>query len=101
MSYMRGDIYIHQSADDDVHIWSTTGNDGWRESVWGEGCDESASGVAISGEIFDELVAMRLAELLGEKKLRAAVERALQKWEGNGGCAELVRLKDKIAQFED
>lgn len=74
MSYIRGDYYTFVSASGDgEHI----------NFMFSEGS------TSMPLEIFDELVAMRVAEMIEEGKLEAAAERAIQKYSGNVGCSAL------------
>jgi hypothetical protein len=110
MSYMRGDYYVwHDGLN--VHLWAVNGNDGWAEANWA--CDDdgnllperrNASGVGIPEPVLDELVMMRLAELLEEQSAVNAIERAITKHDGNGGCQALAKyaalLKACIHQIQ-
>ena len=104
MAYMRGDFYLWQDGSN-VHIWYRDGYDGWDESVWNEAADSSvadsrASGVAIPLEVADEFAVMRIAQLLDEGMISKTIDRAIHKWEGNGGCDRLIHLKDRIKRLE-
>lgn len=105
MAYMRGSFYLWQD-DTNIHMWSRSGYDSWDESVWNEPIDSPItegirpSGVAIPHEVADEFVAMRVAQLVDEGRLSETVARALHKWDGNGGCSTLIRLKDRIKGLE-
>jgi hypothetical protein len=85
-----------------IHLWVENGDDGWDDSVWFEGRetmtngDSHPSGVQLRLETFDELVAMRLAQLLEERALSAAVDRALERNAGNGGCLALQQYAGQI-----
>ena len=96
MSYMRGRHYLWRD-DERLHLWAAGGYDGWDDSIWasGAGSDKTcaehrASGVAIPTDVIDELVVMRLAELISEGTVAAAIERACAKHKGNGGCEVLA-----------
>jgi hypothetical protein len=106
MAYMRGDHYLWQDGAQ-LHLWAAAGYDGWDESVWAEGrlgrstqaaggVLEAPSGVGISQSVVDEYVAMRLAELIRERRLSEAIERALANQSDNAGCEALVVLAPMI-----
>jgi len=91
MSYMRGDIYIWADSTH-VHFWSRDGYDSWDEAVWNNpGQAPGASGVALPQAVANEYVVMRMAELLDEGCVVAAIEQALRKFSGNGGCLALAK----------
>jgi hypothetical protein len=111
MSYMRGDTYIWHDGEN-VHLWSADGKDGWDQSVWDTGItgkgpsdeeesdpDVKASGVMIPESVLDELVVMRLAEMIQERKAGEAVKRAISKWSGNGGCLALKNVRSNWTPF--
>jgi hypothetical protein len=84
MSYMRGKTYVWVGGDDDnerVNIWS-------EEEPWHQ--EPYRSSVSLPIDEFDELVVMRMAELKQEGILPEVIERARQKWAGNGGCVALM-----------
>lgn len=90
MSYMRGDIYIWADGTS-VHFWARDGYDAWDEAGWHDSTQAAeASGVALSQEVADEYVVMRMAEMLDEGCVGAAIEQALAKYSGNGGCRALA-----------
>ena len=90
MSYMRGDIYIW-AGDTSVHFWVRDGYDGWDEAGWHDPARPTgASGVALPQRVADEYVVMRMAEMLDEGCVVAAIEQALEKYRGNGGCRALA-----------
>lgn len=108
MSYMRGDNYIWHDGEN-LHLWVADGKDGWDQSVWytsitgKEPSDEEesdpdvkASGVMIPESVVDEFVAMRLAEMIQERKAREAVKHAISKWSGNGGCLALDKCAEQL-----
>lgn len=101
MSYMRGACYIW-SDEATVHLWLADGDDGWSESAWAGqylGAEDSGarpSGARIPFETLDELVAMRLAELIEQQRLDLAMNRALAKYGGNVGCEALTRSGSSI-----
>ncbi len=103
MSYMRGAVYIW--ADDKrVHFWAADGEDYWQESGWGLDAQESArsaedseaqpSGVSLQQDVADAYVMMRLAELIEEDGVDAAIDRALQS--ENFGCNALRERSEAI-----
>jgi hypothetical protein len=117
MSYMQGDNYIWHDGEN-LHLWVADGKDGWDQSVWYTGItgkelsdedegdsDERASGVMIPESVLDEFVVMRFAEMIQERKTRKAVQRAISKWSGNGGCLALKKCAEQLdvalAQLED
>src|SRR5262245_38414072 len=90
MSYMRGDIYIWAGYTS-VHFWVRDGYDGWDEAGWHDPARATrASGVALPQVVADEYVVMRMAEMLDEGCVGAAIEQALEKYQGNGGCRALA-----------
>jgi hypothetical protein len=99
---MRGDYYLWRD-EDRLHLWAGDGYDGWDESGWAEGRevtvaqgDAAPSGLGLRQEVVDEYVAMRLAEMVRERLLAGAVERALDKHGGNFGCSALRELRPVI-----
>jgi hypothetical protein len=91
MSYMRGDIYAWVGED-------------------GEGQEHmTINDVSMPLEQFDELVAMRHAEMTDEEKYDAE-QRAVEKWGGNFGCNDLAaalgkptamdRVKEEISKVK-
>jgi len=100
MSYMRGEHYVW-SDDSRLHVWVADGSDGWEHSGWAESYkDSNASGVSIPVAVLDELVVMRLAEILDGEMVSQVIDRALSHHRGNGGCVALAthaaRLKDAL-----
>ena len=97
MSYMRGRQYIWCDGER-LHLWAADGYDGWDDSIWVRGAAGSdktcakhrASGVAIPTDVIDELVVIRLAELIAKGIIAATIERACAKHKGNGGCEVLA-----------
>ena len=90
MSYMRGDIYIWADSTY-VHFWAREGYDGWDEAGWHDPTQAAgASGVALPQAVADEYVVMRMAQMLDEGCVVAAIEQALEKFRGNGGCLALA-----------
>jgi hypothetical protein len=114
MSYMRGDTYIWHDGEN-LHLWSADGTDGWDQSVWYTGVtgkeprddrqgyvEVKASGVMLPESVLDEFVLMRLAEMLQQRKAREAVNRAISKLSGNGGCLALNMYAEQLeAIFAD
>ena len=85
------------SGSDGVHLWAFDGEDGWKDTGWGVAVKEwktkrgqGPSGVCLPEPVLDELVVMRLAELVDEGKVSGAIRRALKKWAGNGGALSLA-----------
>lgn len=102
MSYLRGAYYIW-SCHRQTHFWAVDGNDGWNESGWAYGIRERSrdmasapSGVGLPQAIADEYAVMRFAELVVERDLHLAIDRALESGGGNGGCTALQQLADSI-----
>ena len=96
MSYMRGRHYVWCDGER-LHLWAANGYDGWDDSIWASGFSNSngrgahrASGVAIPTDVIDELVVMRLAEMIAGGTVAATIERACAKHKGNGGCEVLA-----------
>ena len=101
MSYMRGDIYIW-ADDSSVHMWARKGYDGWDEAGWNTPSQgNGASGVALPQAVADEYVVMRLAEILHEGGVNDAIERALAKYRGNGGCYALAEHAAVLRQLAE
>jgi len=104
MSYIRGDHYIW-ADDSNVHFWARDGYDNWDNSVWNQGGDERnseshPSGVALSFEVADEFVVMRIAQLIEARQLTKVATRTLEKWKGNGGCRALIEWVDRLKEIE-
>lgn len=108
MSYMRGRYYVWCDGQR-LHLWAANGYDGWADSIWASwtGNDKTcaehrASGVAIPTDVIDELVVMRLAEMISDGSVGAAIERACVNCKGNGGCELLVtNAKRLVAALTD
>ena len=98
MAYMRGDYYLW-SDESSLHLWAYDGYDWWDEAGWhrmDDGKDypvdpmhlkdgeNNASGVSIHQDIMDEYVMMRLAQMVHEGTVNAAIDRATAP-EGRGG----------------
>ena len=99
MSYTRGDNYIWPSGDR-IHLWIADGGDNWAECGWNEGEPHSnPGGVAVPQDVMDEYVVMRFAELVHAGDAAAAIDRAVAKYTGNGGCVALGRLADSFKQW--
>lgn len=88
MSYMRGQYYVWSSANS-VHIWIAQSDDSFG-SIWAANFKEK-TGVSMPHKIFDELVAMRWAEMTKSQK-KQAIKRSIKKWSDNGGC-DITKLK--------
>ena len=96
MSYMRGDFYLWSDGER-LHLWAAEGYDGWDDSIWFEGvrndretAGKRAGGVALPMDVVDALVVMRLAEIIDEKRFADAIDRAVARYGGNGGCLSLA-----------
>ena len=108
MAYLRGDYYLWDD-ESGLHLWAKDGYDGWDKAGWHE-IDETAdgepvirpehikdgkvtaSGVSIHQDIMDEYVMMRLAEMVSEGKIDAAINRVLDP-DGRGGNFGSMRLE--------
>ncbi|MGA9996492.1 MAG: hypothetical protein WBP93_13830 [Pyrinomonadaceae bacterium] len=59
----------------------------------------------IPESVLDEFVVMRLAEMIQERKARKAVQRAISKWDGDGGCLAFKKCAEQLdvvlARLED
>ncbi len=107
MSYMRGDFYLWSDGEH-LHLWAVDGYDGWDDSIWVEGvrsdrgnASKRASGVALPMDVVDEFVVMRLAEIIDEKRFADAIDRAVARHGGNGGCLSLaVKAADLKAALQ-
>jgi hypothetical protein len=93
---MRGDFYLWSNGER-LHLWAADGYDRWDDSIWAEGVrkdreagGEPASGVALPLDIVDELVVMRLAEMIDQKRFAEAIDRAVARYGGNSGCLSLA-----------
>ena len=111
MAYLRGDYYLWTDSDDRLHIWAIDGQDGWDDTIWHRNEDgevderhlkdgaDQASGTSIPHEVMDEYVVMRLAQMLSEGTVTAAIDRTLGpggRGGGNGGGQELKKNAEKI-----
>ena len=114
MAYMRGDYYLW-ADEKNLHHWAYDGYDCWDEAGWhlvedGEeeivkpthlrGGKNTASGVSIPQDVMDEYVMMRLAQMLQEDKVNAAIDRALDP-DGRGvniGCLMLASNAGMLKQ---
>jgi len=109
MSYMRGKHYLHTDHEN-IYIWAAHGYDHWDESIWADNVERHGepgwrpSGVKIPFGILDMLVAMRMAELIEDGEMIAAIDRTLENCSGNWGAAALVKrageLKEAVAALE-
>ena len=111
MSYMRGDYYLWSDGAEVLHIWVADGYDGWDEAMWatnegGKRYEDraKASGVGIPEKVMDEFVVMRLAQMVKEDLFEDAIDRAIENYGGNFGCAALSQaaegLKAALRQVE-
>ena len=71
MSYFRGDPYIWQDGDLNVHIWTDLRGNEWHNKI------------VILAEVVDELAAIRVAELLENDRFEEIAHRAADS--GNAG----------------
>jgi hypothetical protein len=111
MAYMRGDYYIWSDGVDRVHLWVKDGYDGWDRCYEGEQEGtrrpgwENASGVCLPGEVMDEFVVMRLAQLILDGTVGAAIDRAVDPHGRGGSFGGMVlqqnaeRLKAALVQI--
>jgi hypothetical protein len=95
MAYMRGDYYLWHDQSG-LHLWAYDGYDGWDVAGWHEQDEgvfaeshfengvNKASGVSIHQEVMDEYVMMRLAQMVYEGVVDAAIDRCSDP-EGRGG----------------
>src|SRR5436309_3151920 len=99
MSYMRGDCYVWGDGHR-THIWVADGEDGWAESGWA--CDSEsnrtpdrleASGVGILDTTFDELVVMRIAEMIREGLIAGAIDRVAGPGGSGGNIGSYTLMK--------
>ena len=97
MSYMRGANYIWSDGSR-FHFWISDGGDDWLGACAPDGAvteDAEAKpavfgGVSIAEEVMDDFVVMRFAELLLAGTAADAILRAIERYDGNFGCASLV-----------
>ena len=109
MAYMRGKNYIWDDVSG-LHIWARDGYDGWDNAGWA--CDEddirhegyeNASGVSISMDVMDEYVVKRLAQMIYEGKVDAAIERAITQNTNVGGMTlkrSAAIIKEALSQIK-
>lgn len=107
MSYMRGDNYLWTDGGDILHIWLANGYDGWDEIERAADKRERGlrpSGVGIPEKVLDELVMMRLAQIIEEGIIDESIDRAIANHGGNFGCHPLAynseKLKEALRQVE-
>lgn len=117
MAYMRGDYYLWDD-ESGLHIWAYDGYDGWDEAGWHQHDEDvfaeshfengvnKASGVSIHQEVIDEYVMMRLAQMVHEGIVDAAIDRCTDP-EGRGGniggmtlTANAEKLKRALSGLE-
>jgi hypothetical protein len=90
MAYMRGDYYIWSDGEEQIHVWAKDGYDGWDRCYEGEvegtrrAGWENASGVRLPEAVMDEFVVMRVAQLILDGTVGAAIDRAVDS-DGRGG----------------
>jgi hypothetical protein len=105
MAYMRGDTYVW-GDEEEIHLWSAGGYDAWDKSIWNHhqllehGAESEASGAGIPWEVFDQLVVMRMAEILEEGSLKRAIDRAVEYHGGNFGCEALRRRAEDLKRIQ-
>ena len=114
MAYMRGDYYLWSDGES-IHLWASDGYDRWDESGWHHQDDgdqypvepthlkdggNNASGVSIHQEIMDEYVMMRLAQMVHEGLVDAAIDRCTDPKGrgGNIGAMMLTANAEKLKQ---
>lgn len=100
MAYMRGRYYLWSDATH-LHLWVADGHDDWDQSGWAAGIADvpkatRPSGVCVPIEVIDELVVMRLAQMIDEDLVNGAIQRALFQHRGNGGCVVLAAHADRL-----
>ncbi len=96
MSYVRGRHYLWRD-DEGLHVWVADGDDGWRDSGWGEAHGGGkAAGACVPLDIVDDFVVMRLAELVESGAVDEVVDRAVARYRGNGGCVALEAFAEPI-----
>lgn len=79
MSYFRGEKYLWNDGDDNLHIWSDTREpDGDTKTPL-----STPQKIVLSREMFDELAVMRFLELIEDGRVEDAIHRAGQS--GNAG----------------
>lgn len=107
MSYMRGDNYLWADGRGILHIWLANGYDGWDEIEWAADKRERGlrpSGIGIPEKTLDELVMMRLAQIIEEGMVDESIDRAIANHGGNFGCYPLAqngeKLKEALSQIE-
>ena len=98
---MRGDHYIWCDSDNFIHVWVRDGYDGWDACYEGEEGErhpdwENASGVSLSLDVMDEFVVMRLAQLLRDGRVCAAIDRVVGTGSTNSGALDLVYNAEKL-----
>ena len=109
MSYTRGDVYVFRSVTEIadapdkeaeiLQIWSQDGGVNLDDIPWKR--NPAAVGIAMPMELFDEVVAMRAAQLLSEGRWDETALRAIEHWSGNFGCAELIRFQQRRPANDD
>jgi hypothetical protein len=99
MSYMRGHFCLWSDGER-LHLWAVDGYDGWDDSIWAEGvrsdretAGERTSGVALPMDVVDELVVMRLAEIIDEKRLVDAIDRPSHATVATAAASLLLRRR--------
>src|SRR5579872_5544283 len=101
MSYFRGDYYAYAAGEGRGEVMVLHGKPG------SCGCDTHGKFPCIDfpQSKFDELVVMRFAELLKEKKVKRVVTRLVNAGFGNFGTVDILELRGfdppEAAQFQD
>lgn len=90
MSYFRGDLYLWNDGDDNLHVWSETrdpGNDS-KTSL------RVKQMILLPAAIFDQLAVMRLAEMIRDNRLESAIDAATTG--GNAGGLWLREMSSEL-----
>ena len=101
MSYIRGDNYLWTDGGNVLHIWLADGYDEWDKREWAADKRQRGlrpSGVGIPEEVLDELVMMRLAQIIEEGIVDETIDRAIANHGGNYGCYPLIYNSEKLKQ---
>jgi hypothetical protein len=105
MAYMRGDTYVWDDGEN-IHLWSSVGYDAWDRSNWNHaqllehGAESEASGLGLPWEVFDQIVVMRLAELIKSGSLDEVIDRAVEHHGGNFGCEALRHRAEDLKRIQ-
>ncbi|MEJ7714020.1 MAG: hypothetical protein WKF84_30275 [Pyrinomonadaceae bacterium] len=93
--------YLWTDGGDVLHIWAADGYDEWDEVGWAVNKRKDGlkpSGVGLPEKVLDELVVMRLAQMLEEGLVDEAIERAISKHGGNYGCYPLAHNAEHLKE---